>query len=31
MFALIRKFVIGWLLMRLVRHLTRNAGTTPRR
>jgi len=31
MFALIRRFVIGWLLMRLVRYLTRSSGTTPRR
>ena len=31
MFALIRRFVLGWLLVRIVRRLTRNADRTPRR
>jgi hypothetical protein len=31
MFALIRRFVIGWLLVRLVRHLTRGSARQSRR
>jgi hypothetical protein len=30
MLALIRRFLIGWLLVRLVRRLTRNSGTIRR-
>jgi hypothetical protein len=30
MFGLIRRFVIGWLLMRLVRRLTRGSARTQR-
>jgi len=31
MFALIRRFVIGWLLVRLVRYLSNRSKTTTRR
>jgi len=31
MFALIRRFVIGWLLVRILRRLTRGSTSDPRR